>query len=509
MLYCNSFFLLLHFSGLLMDKKQITALYRSLLRDHSPSLFSKEANLKKLFPYKIKPRPNSISIEDAFFGDSGKGAVIAKFNRIFSQKNKLYSLRYNGGGNAGHEAMIGGKMVVTHHLPMAVVQEGATAIIGRGMLIHPEDLLIEVEAVKKLFNGKLPGKLLIDERAILSLDTHRALETVLNTYTPGGRGSTGRGIATGYAAFYQRIALTVKDLLDENWKKKLSAHYALYNRFVQGFGKEYQLSSIIVTTLGQEKKRTAGNESEFIARLSQPREIIKQYVSSDIYSLLCAVWKDPSIAVTIEGAQGGALDPFHGVYPDVTASRCLSRFINDSTYNIILPEDISLRLAVMKTTYMSSVGIRKLPTALKPERTTWIQQAFDERGRSTGRLRDIYEVSIPMGRYIQKAAGFDALVATHLDASKIDAKIPIITGYQTENGKDAPYLPFQDSLDLLTPTSVMFPGWDGEEVKKAKAPKDLPLSTRVYLEFLSKTIAPVLFGTYGPGLDDYISWIKT
>ena len=35
-------------------------------------------------------RPNVISIEDAFFGDSGKGAVTAKFNNILNQHKNLF-----------------------------------------------------------------------------------------------------------------------------------------------------------------------------------------------------------------------------------------------------------------------------------------------------------------------------------------------------------------------------------------------------------------------------------
>ncbi len=454
----------------------------------------------------LNKRPQSVSIEDAFFGDSGKGAVIAKLNCIYSKKYQVYSLRYNGGGNAGHEAEIDGKKVVTHHLPMAVMQERATAIMGRGMLIHPEDLLLEIDWTKKLF-GNLPGKLLIDENAILSLDTHRGLETVLNAFTTGGRGSTGRGIATGYASFYQRHALMVKDFMQENWKKTFSEHYELYENLVRGFGKDYELNNVDVTTLSPQKKRKVGTQKEFLSRLEDARGKIKKYIASDIYSTLEKVWENPKIAVTIEGAQGAALDPFHGVYPDVTASRCLSRFINDSTYNIILPEDISLRLAVMKTTYLSSVGIRKLPTQFDPSRASWIQQAFDERGRSTGRLRDIYEVSIPIAAYIRRAAGYDGLVATHLDAAQEDMEIPVITHYTNSDGNEKPYLPFQTTLNSLKPRIVKFKGWDGDIVKNAKSPKDLPEETKTYLEFIGKNIAPILFGTYGAGLSDYISWI--
>jgi adenylosuccinate synthase len=179
-------------------------------------------------------RPNSISVEDVFFGDSGKGSVVAKFNHLLSRKWDVVSLRYNGGANAGHETLLYGKSIVTHQLPMGVIQEGVTAIISRGMLIHPEDLVTEIADVETTLGSKLPGKLVIDERVPLGLDTHRALETALNRQSDGGKGSTGRGISPGYASVYERVAVTAKDLFSDNWKEVFRTHYALYAKLVAG-----------------------------------------------------------------------------------------------------------------------------------------------------------------------------------------------------------------------------------------------------------------------------------
>ena len=84
-------------------------------------------------------------------------------------------MRFNGGANAGHETYVHGKLIVTHQIPTGVVCEGATALITRAMVIHPEDLLFELNTLKNQFNGSLPAHLVIDDRVVLSLDTHRAL----------------------------------------------------------------------------------------------------------------------------------------------------------------------------------------------------------------------------------------------------------------------------------------------------------------------------------------------
>lgn len=487
-----------------MDSNDITKLYQELQSEKNTSVLSQTLPKNPLFETKNK-RPLSVSIEDAFFGDSGKGRVTVEFNQMLAKKGKLFSVRYNGGANAGHECYMNDKVIVTHQLPMALIEEGATGIIGRGVVMHPDDLLTELTHMQSQFGGKLPGTLLIDNRTVLSLDTHRAFETLLNNEHSGGRGSTGRGIATAYGSFYERIAVSVKDLMSTEWKDIFSRHYDLYTKLANGF--DADLSSMEVTTL-QKGKRPVGNKKEFLARLSHAREEIASYVSSEIFTMLQEAWKNPKIAFTFEGAQGGGLDPYHGVYPDVTASRPTSRNINDTTYNIVEPDMISLRLAVMKTTYMSSVGIRKLPTKQNQTEAAWFQTTFDEKGRSTGRLRDIYEVSIPIGRYIRSAGGFDYLVATHLDAAQKDQKINVVTHYtDKKTKKEVPYLPYQDYLDSLEAHTVSFAGWDGKAIQTVKTPKDLPMEARTYLSFLSETIAPIAFGTTNPQLGSYISWL--
>lgn len=484
-----------------MDTTQVQKLYQSIVRTKKPSLFSSPTSL--LHPRSTSVRPLSISIEEPFFGDSGKGRVTTEMNTLLKKKGKLYSLRFNGGANAGHEVVIGGKVITMHQLPMAVVTEGAVAIISRGMLLHPDDLLMEISHTEKLFGGSMPGKLIIDHNTILALDTHRAYEFVLNSVHEGGKGSTGRGVSPGYMSLYGRFAVTVRDLLEDNWEEVFRKHYKLYEMHTKGFN--YSLKDILVRTLSKET-RMVGTESVFIKRLRECREGIKKYASSVIYHLLKDMWSNKKIPVTIEGAQGTGLDPFHGVYPDITASRTTTYHIMDATYGVIRPEEIAVRIGVVKGPYMSSVGKRRLPTIKDDKWEKWIQDSFHETGRSTGRLRDIYPISIPMAQYFRHVAGFQYLAVTHLDASRETDAIRVITHYtDKKTKKESPYLPYQYELDKLEAHAVEFQGWDGEAVKKAKHPQDLPLTTQRYLSFLSHTIAPVIFATTREELGNAVS----
>ena len=494
-----------------MQAKNVLQIYKEVKRNPSTSstFQSAKSKIKKL------TRPNSVSVTDVFFGDSGKGSVIAKINSILLRKTKnktgrLYSMRFNGGANAGHETMYNGKKVVTHQLPIALIEPASIALITRGVLLHPEDLLTEFFILQKTLGGKVPGKLIIDDRTILGLDTHRAFEYALNQQTSSGRGSTGRGIAPGYASLYLRIPVTVKDLLDTNWKTVFRQHYNLYEKMISGMLPETRLENIEVAIMEESglQKRRVGSEKLFLDRLAQTRSELQKYATDSMYELLKKVWQtQPDVPVTIEGAQAAGIDPYHGVFPDVTASRPLTRAIRDATYNIISLEEISLTSAAMKTSYFSSVGKRSLPLSKDSESMAWIQQEFDERGRSTGRLRDIYPISIPLANYFKEADGYEYLMATHLDAARKDKKIAVVTHYvDKKTGKETQFQPYQDFVDTLEPKMVYFEGWEGESIKNIENTKDLPTETQIFLSFLSQTIGPIAMGTTGPDITQYLAW---
>ncbi len=465
-------------------------------------------------------RPNSLSVVDGFYGDSGKGAVILLFNNRLAKKGEVVSIRFNGGSNTGHEAEMDGKVVVTHQAPMGVVQEGATAVVSNGVVVHPVDLLDELGSIRGLFGGDLPGQLVIDAEAIVCLDTHRAAELIDNRYFEGGRGSTGSGNSRANADRLFRRALTMGDLMDCDWKEKFLGHYNFYEKELAGF--DEKLADIVVKTLvdGVKQERRLGTADEFIEELAQAREVLRPHVSFGVYELLKRAWNNPRVAVTLEGAQGPGLDPRYGVYPDITASRPLTRFIGDGTFGIIQPEEIALKAAVMKTDYLSSVGIRELPD-FDDERWVrfrrWIQGEFGEVGKSTGRVRKAHAVSLPMGRAFQRADGFEYLIATHIDSSREqmpdnpqeDVAIHVITHYvDRQTGQETDYKPSQAALNRLEARGVTFPGWDGEAAKNAQNPEQLPLNAVKLLAFISRSLnTQVVLGKTGKALENHISWL--
>jgi len=164
-----------------------------------------------VFPPEGK-RSDSASVVGANLGDEGKGGVVDRLNGGFAKKHgQFVSLRVNGSGNTGHEVWFEKEQRFSfHQLPEAVIFREATGVITRGMLIHPEDLVREIDQLEKLF-GEMPGRLLIDPNVPLCLDTEKAWEAALKKYHSGIAGSTGRGVAPGYAEKMLRIGLTMRD----------------------------------------------------------------------------------------------------------------------------------------------------------------------------------------------------------------------------------------------------------------------------------------------------------
>ena len=109
-----------------MTSHNILKIYKTLHKKNKNANFKKTSYLKKNYSNK---RPDSICVEDAFFGDSGKGSVTMKFLSMYAKRGTVVCFRYNGGANAGHETYINKKKIVTHQIPSGIIQENTLAII--------------------------------------------------------------------------------------------------------------------------------------------------------------------------------------------------------------------------------------------------------------------------------------------------------------------------------------------------------------------------------------------
>ncbi|MDW8297757.1 MAG: adenylosuccinate synthetase [Anaerolineae bacterium] len=451
-------------------------------------------------------RPNSIAIGGGAFGDEGKGRVVDELCGILAQRTEqLVVYRWNGGANAGHTVIVDNQRLALHQIPSGALHKAAVGVLGKGMVIHPEDLLEESLQVAQV-RGCAPHELAmyVDSNAVLALDTHRAFESALKTWESGGSGATGRGIAPAYADVLLRHPVRVRDLLADDWRVRLGKHYALYAALINGLGA--QIETISVPSL--RGMRPVGTQDDFLSRLEQPRAFL-QAITVDGYQYLARRWTQPErYAFIFEGAQAVGLDPRFGVYPDVTASDPTFGGILSSTEGLIAPEQVAVRASTLKATYSSSVGTRRLPTHMPEPLATRIREDAHEYGATTRRPRDILYFDLPCLSYFARVSRATHLVLTHLDIAYPDVPIRVCTHYTDASGTPMPYRPDQHYLNGLTAHFRDLPSWNGAAMRGAKRLADLPHSALQYIAFITQALgATPLMATTGAQRDALISWL--
>lgn len=133
-------------------------------------------------------------IVDLQYGDTGKGKVAHSLARVGDYD---VVLRYNGGSNAGHTVYHNGVKVVTHQVPVGVLN-GIPSIIGPGCVVNVPKLREEVQMLHELgFDTK--NLLKIDKRAHVVMHEH-----IEEDSTDEKIGTTRQGIGPAYRDKYAR-----------------------------------------------------------------------------------------------------------------------------------------------------------------------------------------------------------------------------------------------------------------------------------------------------------------
>jgi adenylosuccinate synthase len=403
-------------------------------------------------PFKLKGRrANSIAVAGGALGDEGKGRITDELTAEFLKVHKkVFHYRDNGGANAGHTVEIGTKKIALHQLGSGVLQRGCTVVLGKEMVLHPQDLVTEILEVLALMKTKqLPAKLLIDELALSCLDTHRAFEAVLKMKASGSKAATGRGISPAYSDVLYRNPIKMRDLVASNWRQRVLAHYQHYELLCRGYG--FEMSQIEVPRLTG-KNTKVGNFKQFTASLGKAISILKVILvrfMNRFYQL------GPDQPMVFE-SQALGLDVRYGVFPDITASNCAFDGIYSSTEGIVDDRLIAVRAATIKATYTSSVGTRVLPTMMEENLAKKIRADANEYGATTKRPRDIAYIDLPMLSFLFKVGRVEQLILTHLDIAYLDIPVKVCVGYEL-NGREVDYRPDQTYLSQVKQSMSICP----------------------------------------------------
>jgi adenylosuccinate synthase len=421
--------------------------------------------------------PN-IVIAGAQWGDEGKGKIVD----LLTEKVQVVA-RYNGGHNAGHTVIAGGKRFVLHLLPSGILHPGILCVMGNGMVIDPWALEKEIEELRGQ-GIAVDDNLLISDRAQVILPHHRSLEA-LSEELRGARkiGTTLRGIGPAYEDKAARRGLRMGDLLrPAAIPEKLQEARRVFEEVVKGAGRTPEV----------DWDRLAVDLAAFGERLG-PR-------IGDVALVLHREMKS-GYSVLFEGAQATLLDVDHGSYPFVTSSSATAG--GAATGLGVPPTRIDGVLGIAKA-YTTRVGSGPLPSEMEGELEQEVRERGHEYGASTGRPRRCGWFDAVVVRYSVRVNGFDSLALTKLDVLDRLKEIRICTGYRHEGRVVEEFPADLGILEGCEPVYEMMPGWESSTAGVRDFAR-LPSAAQRYVDRITELVgAEVGIVSTGPDREDTV-----
>ncbi len=388
------------------------------------------------------------------WGDEGKGKVVD-----WLTDHAQGVVRFQGGHNAGHTLVIGGKKTILRLIPSGILRENVACYIGNGVVLSPEALLSEIDELEKA-GVDVKSRMRISEACPLILPYHRALDAARETARGDAKiGTTGRGIGPAYEDKVARRAIRLQDLFHpERFADKLKAVLDFHN-FVL---KEYYHAEVVdyQTTLDA-CLTLAPRIAPMLADV--PRALYDANRAGD--NLL------------FEGAQGSLLDIDHGTYPFVTSSNCVAGAAAAGAG--VGPQMLHYVLGITKA-YTTRVGSGPFPSELNDDVGKHLATVGKEFGSVTGRPRRCgWFDAVALKRSIQ-INGVSGLCITKLDVLDGFPALKLCVGYRVD-GQFSDILPIgAEDLARCEPVYEEMPGWSESTVGK-KSRNELPAQAIAYL----------------------------
>jgi len=426
-----------------------------------------------------KPVPLQLVVGTQW-GDEGKGKVVD----LLGETADIVA-RYQGGANAGHTVEFNGEKFVLHLIPTGILRSHIQCIIGNGVVVNPDSLLEEINALEKR-GIDVSKRLFISKNAHLILPYHPLIEKASEEIERVGKiGTTGRGIGPAYADKASRIGIRAGDVLNPKLlKEKLSRNIKFKNMVLERI---YHSRGI--------------EENPILESLTVFREKLGQNIVDTTWMLHQELQKGKRIL--LEGAQGTLLDIDFGTYPYVTSS---STTIGGASTGLgICCRKIDRVIGIVKA-YTTRVGNGPFPTELKGELGERIRKRGGEYGATTGRPRRCGWFDSVIAKYAVMLNDIDFLAITKLDVLDNLKEIYMCTGYKYR-GEVLTHFPADVTvLDEVEPIYEILSGWE-EPISGIKQYKDLPKVARSYLNKIEEIVGvPIGLVSVGPGRDATI-WI--
>ncbi len=406
------------------------------------------------------------------WGDEGKG----KATDLLADKMDVV-VRYQGGNNAGHTVMVGGRTFKLHLVPSGILYPHITTVIADGVVVDPAVLLAELAALEA--QGISTARLIVSANAHLLMPWHKEQDKVAERWLGSNRiGTTGRGIGPTYGDKVGRLGIRVQDLLDPKiLAQKVEVVLRERNPLLAKVYNRLPLDGDAIV-----------EEYATYAEALRPR-----IADTSLY-----VWKAlrDGKQVLFEGAQGTMLDVDHGTYPFVTSSSPVAGGALAGTG--VGPREIERVIGIAKA-YTTRVGAGPFPTELPGDEGAALRAAGAEFGTTTGRARRCGWLDTVVLRYAARVNGLTETYVTKLDVLSALERIPVAVAYRVDGEVTEDWPMTQTQVHHAEPVYEHFDGWR-EDITGVTGYADLPRAARVYVEAIEKLGGvPVSAVFVGPG----------
>jgi adenylosuccinate synthase len=412
------------------------------------------------------------------WGDEGKGKVVD-----WLTEHAQGVVRFQGGHNAGHTLVIGGKKTVLRLIPSGVLRPHVDIFIGNGVVLSPTALFTEIRELEAA-GVELRSRLKVSPACPLVLPCHVALDQAREGAMGDEKiGTTGRGIGPAYEDKIARRAIRVQDLLyPDRFAAKLERLLDYHNFMLTQYFK-------------RDPVPFAETRDATLALAPELEPMV-----ADVAGLLQAA-KAAGKSLLFEGAQGALLDVDHGTYPYVTSSNCLAGTAAPGAG--VGPQFLDYVLGIVKA-YTTRVGTGPFPTELKDDVGAGLARRGNEFGSVTGRPRRCGWLDLPALKRSLQLNGVNGLCVMKLDVLDGMDEIRICTSY-TVAGRPVELLPTgADAVAECVPVYESLPGWRDSTVG-VRSFDALPANARAYLRRVEAMAGvPLAMVSTGPDRDDTI-----
>jgi adenylosuccinate synthase len=423
------------------------------------------------------------------WGDEGKGKIVD----LLAPGNAAI-VRYNGGANAGHSVVVGGKRFALHLVPSGVLRQGCRSIIGNGVVVDPEQLLKELTTLTE--QGIDCSQVLVSDRAHVVMPYHKAEDAareraLAESLGIAAVGTTGRGIGPAYAEKVQRSsAVRMGDLLRPDWlRQRIRAALAFKRPVLERWAPDVR------DALDEELlfKTAIGWGEKLKERIVDTTRLLHEHL-------------DAGDRLLFEGANATLLDVDHGTYPFVTSSNASALGIASGSG---VPAQRVGRLVGIAKAYQTRVGAGPMPTELKNDIGDQIRERGREFGTTTGRPRRIGWLDLVALRYSAQLNGVTEIALTLLDVLGGLDEIKLCTAYEIEGQRVTHFTPDSCTLDAVKPVYETLPGF-AEDLGDCRHVDELPAAARSYITRIEEAVGvPITMIGVGPDREQTIQADQT